>query len=63
MDIVYKSLLAFVITAIILLVERYSGSRIAGAIGGIPIVFAIAYVLISYHTRNLMQMNEFLWGG
>lgn len=63
MDIVYKSLIAAVITAVILLIERYSGPRVAGAIAGIPIVFAISYVLITYQLKDIPQMNEYLWGG
>ncbi len=63
MEIVYKSLIAAVITAVILVIEKYSGPRIAGAIGGIPIVFAISYVLITYQFKHVPQMNEFLWGG
>ena len=63
MDIVYKSLIAAIITAVILVIEKHSGPRIAGAIGGIPIVFAISYVLVTYQLKDVPQMNEFLWGG
>jgi drug/metabolite transporter (DMT)-like permease len=63
MVIIYKSLLAAVVTAVILLIEKHSGPRIAGAIGGIPIVFAITFVLITYQEKNIAQMSEFLWGG
>ena len=44
MEIVFKSLASAVVTAIILLISKYSGPRLAGAIGGIPIVFAISYI-------------------
>ena len=60
MDIFYKNLIAAVVTASVLLVEKYSGPRVAGAIGGIPIVFAISYVLITYQLKDIPQMNEFL---
>lgn len=63
MVIIYKSLLAAVVTAVILIIEKYSGPRIAGAIGGIPIVFAITFVLITYQDKNILQMSEYLWGG
>ena len=47
MEIVLKSLASAVITAIILLIAKFSGPKLAGAIGGIPIVFAISYVLLT----------------
>jgi len=45
MVIILKSLAAAIITAIILLVTQFVGPRLAGALGGIPIVFAVSYVL------------------
>lgn len=63
MAIALKSLAAAAITAAILLIERYAGPRIAGAIGGIPIVFAVSFVLITMNTRNIAQISDFLLGG
>ncbi|MDP7247545.1 MAG: hypothetical protein QF741_02885 [Candidatus Peribacteraceae bacterium] len=57
MDILFKSLLAAVVTALILIIEKYAGPRVAGAIGGIPIVFAISYILVTYQLKELTQMN------
>ena len=63
MDIIWKSLLASVITAVILLIERYVGPKVAGAIGGIPIVYAISYVLVTYLERDSEKIVGFLRGG
>lgn len=63
MEILLKSLAAAVITALILLLERYAGPRIAGAIGGIPIVFAVSFVLVTMQHKNITQISEFLLGG
>ncbi|EKD63765.1 MAG: hypothetical protein ACD_51C00204G0001 [uncultured bacterium] len=61
MEIVLKSLASAVVTAIILVIAKYSGPKLAGAIGGIPIVFAISYILITMDDKNLAR--EFLIGG
>lgn len=61
MDIVIKSLASAVVTAIILLIARFSGPKLAGAIGGIPIVFAISYVLLTMNDKGIAR--EFLMGG
>lgn len=63
LEIIYKSLIAAFITAIILLIAKFTGPRMAGAIGGIPIVFAISFVLITMQNKNPAQIGEFLWGG
>ena len=51
MEIVLKSLASAVVTGIILLLAKFSGPKLAGAIGGIPIVFAISYVLITMENK------------
>ncbi len=61
MDIVLKSLASAVVTAIILVIAKISGPKLAGAIGGIPIVFAISYVLLTMKDKTISR--EFLWGG
>jgi len=61
MDIVLKSLASAVVTAIILVLAKISGPKLAGAIGGIPIVFAISYVLLTMKDKSISR--EFLWGG
>ncbi len=61
MEIVLKSLISAVITGIILLIAKYVGPKLAGAIGGIPIVFAISYILIT--VENKSSANSFLIGG
>lgn len=61
MDIILKSLGAAVVTAIILAINKYSGPKLAGAIGGIPIVFAISYILIT--ASNKGSARDFLVGG
>lgn len=61
MDILFKSLASAVVTAAVLMLARIAGPKLAGAIGGIPIVFAISYVLITMENRGLS--NEFLVGG
>ena len=61
MEIVFKSLASAVVTAIILLISKYSGPRLAGAIGGIPIVFAISYILVTLNDKSLAR--DFLIGG
>jgi uncharacterized membrane protein (GlpM family) len=61
MDIVIKSLAGAVIIAIVLVVMKFSGPRLAGAIGGLPLVFAISYVLVTQY--NKANSKEFLIGG
>lgn len=61
MEIVLKSLASAVVTVIILTIAKFSGPKLAGAIGGIPIVFAISYVLITMNDRSLSR--DFLIGG
>ena len=61
MDILLKSLASAVVVAIILIIAKFSGPRLAGAIGGIPIVFAISYVLVTLSDKN--SSREFLIGG
>ncbi len=61
MDIILKSLASAVVTAIILLIAKVAGPRMAGAIGGIPIVFAISYILLTLNDKSLSR--DFLIGG
>ena len=61
MEIVYKSLISAVVAAIILLIAKFSGAKVAGAIGGLPIVFAITYVLLIISDKTLSR--DFLVGG
>ena len=61
MEIIFKSLASAVVTAIILLIAKYSGPKLAGAIGGIPIVFVISYVLLTMNDKSISR--EFLVGG
>jgi len=61
MDIVLKSLASAVVTAIILLISKYSGAKLGGAIGGIPIVFAISYILLTLKDKSISR--DFLVGG
>lgn len=61
MEIVFKSLASAVVTALILLLAKFSGPKLAGALGGIPIVFAIAYILLTLEDKSLAR--DFLVGG
>ena len=61
MEIVLKSLASAVVTAIILVIAKFSGPKLAGAIGGIPIVFAISYILLTMEDKGLSR--QFLVGG
>mgnify|MGYP001599061569 CR=1 FL=1 len=61
MDIVLKSLVSALATALILIIAKFSGAKLAGAIGGVPIVFAISYVLLTMNDRSLSK--DFLVGG
>jgi len=61
MEIILKSLASAVVTALILVLAKFSGPKLAGALGGIPIVFAISYILITMEEKTLAK--EFLWGG
>jgi uncharacterized membrane protein (GlpM family) len=61
MDIILKSLASAAVTAVILLIARVSGPKLAGAIGGLPIVFVVSYVLITMN--NKAASRDFLIGG
>ena len=61
MDIVIKAISSAVVTAIILVIAKIFGPKLAGAIGGIPIVFAISYVLITMGDKSMAR--DFLVGG
>lgn len=61
MDILIKSLVSAAATALILIVAKYSGPRVAGAIGGIPIVFAISYIMVTFEDKSISK--DFLVGG
>lgn len=50
-----------VVTAIILVIAKFSGPKLAGAIGGIPIVFVISYILLTMNDKSLS--TKFLVGG
>ncbi|MFH1292331.1 MAG: hypothetical protein ABIH87_04015 [bacterium] len=61
MEIIIKSLVSAIATAIILLIAKIAGPKIAGAIGGIPIVFAVSYILLTMENKNISR--DFLIGG
>ncbi len=61
MDILLKSLASAVITALILILARFAGPRLAGALGGIPIIFATSYILVTSSDKSLSR--DFLIGG
>ena len=61
MDILIKSLASGLVTAIILLIAKFSGPKLVGAIGGLPIVFAVSYFLLILNNKNIAR--QFLVGG
>lgn len=61
MEILLKSLVSALATAIILFVAKYVDPKLAGAIGGLPIVFAVSYVLLTLNEKTISQ--KFLEGG
>ena len=61
MDIVLKSLASAVVTAIILVVAKFSGPKMAGALGGIPIIFVVSYIFLTMQDRS--GARQFLVGG
>ncbi|KKU78100.1 MAG: hypothetical protein UY05_C0068G0001 [Candidatus Peregrinibacteria bacterium GW2011_GWA2_47_7] len=61
MDIVLKSFASAVVTAIVLVVAKFAGPKLAGAIGGLPVVFAISYVFLTSNDKSVTR--EFLIGG
>jgi hypothetical protein len=61
MEIILKSLASAIITAIILIIAKFSGPKLAGAIGGVPIVFAISYILLTMGDKSIAR--DFLVGG
>jgi len=61
MEIILKSLSAAIITAVILIIAKFVGPKLAGAIGGIPIVFAISYILLTIENKGISK--DFLVGG
>ena len=63
MEIILKSLASAVITAIILVIAQFSGAKLAGALGGIPIVFAVSFVLVTMQSKNITEIDGFLKGG
>src|SRR3989338_6706915 len=61
MDILLKSIASGAVTAIILVIAKFSSTKLAGAIGGVPIVFAISYILLTLSNKN--PGSDFLIGG
>ena len=61
MDILIKSLASAAVTATILLIAKFSEPKLAGVLGGIPIVFVISYILITQNDNGLSR--DFLIGG
>lgn len=61
MEIILKSLASAAVTAVILLIAKFSEPKLAGAIGGIPIVFAISYILLTLENKDISR--NFLVGG
>ena len=61
MDIVLKSFASAVVTAIVLVVAKFAGPKLAGAIGGLPVGFAISYVFLTSNDKSVTR--EFLIGG
>ncbi len=61
MEIILKSLMAAAVTAGILIIAKFSGPRLAGAIGGVPIIFAISYILLTMRDKAISR--ELLIGG
>lgn len=61
MEIILKSLAAAVVTGIILMIAKFAGPKLSGAIGGIPIVFAISYIMVTM--ENKAAATDFLVGG
>ena len=63
MEIIWKSGVAAAVTALILLLAKVSGPKVAGAVGGIPIVFAISFVLVTMEMKDMEAISQFLFGG
>lgn len=61
MSIILKSLASAVVTALVLIIVKYSGPKLAGAIGGLPIVFAVSYIIITLSNKSASK--DFLIGG
>lgn len=61
MSILIKSILSGVIVGLILLLSKYLGPKLAGAIGGVPLIFALTYGLTIAETPEKAQ--GFLLGG
>jgi uncharacterized membrane protein (GlpM family) len=61
MDIILKSLIGAVIIAVVLIVSKFAGPRVGGAIGGLPLVFAVSYILVTQYNKTASR--EFLIGG
>jgi len=49
------------VAAIIMLIAKFAGPKLAGAIGGIPVVFAVSYVIITMSNKTVAK--GFLVGG
>lgn len=61
MDIFLKSVASGIVTAIILIIAKFFGPKLAGAIGGLPIVFAISYIFLTLKGNG--SSRDFLMGG
>ena len=61
MEIILKSLASAAVTAMVLVIAKFSGPKLAGAIGGLPIVFVVSYILITM--SNKAASKDFLIGG
>ena len=61
MNILLKSLVSAAVTALLLTVAKFSSPKLAGAIGGLPVVFAVSYILLTFNNRS--PSRDFLIGG
>lgn len=62
MDILLKGFFGGIVVIIVLVAEKYLGAKVAGVLGGIPLIFAISFAFVALKTGQEGAIN-FIKGG
>ena len=63
MDILIKSIIGGFVIALVLIVGKFFGPKLAGFVSAIPAGFVAGYVLFTVEEQNIASIERFLTGG